>query len=91
MLYNLRRRPLRDKLLDESSDFGSENNESGDCESSEHSFYSDDSSTDSDEEMENVSLEQRLLKSGSRGRPVSKLRGKDGFVWNAKSPKRRSG
>ena len=42
-------------------------------------------------DLEDASINQRLLNSCARGRPRNNLRGKNGFEWATKLPDRRSG
>ncbi|KAL3283104.1 hypothetical protein HHI36_006263 [Cryptolaemus montrouzieri] len=99
MAYNLRRRTIRQELLDETSEVFFEDEEAQENEESEsgevcghESEYSDatDASSGSDEDMENATLDKRLLESRARGRPSSTAKGKDGFKWKTKFPERRS-
>ena len=97
MAYNLRPRTIRQELLDDAQESCSEEQDV-ECHedeteevSSRCSNYSDASSADSDIDMEDASLEQRLLDSRARGRPSSTLRGKNGFKWRTRAPERRSG
>ena len=100
MAYKLRNRGIINSLIEDDENatcFDGNESEEEDIvsEQSEGSEYA--ASSDSDEEMaddenvEDASLYERLLDSRARGRPVTKLRGKNGFVWNTKAPVRQSG
>lgn len=96
MSYKLRSRRIREELLVEDQDddevtVQSESEPSSNEEGS--SFYTseEDPIEEEDVDMEDASLHQRLLGSRARGRPTSKLKGKNGFVWNTRFPSRRSG
>ncbi|XP_056643529.1 uncharacterized protein LOC130449612 [Diorhabda sublineata] len=99
MAYNLRRRTIRQELLDEMQEVPSEDEEaqgSGESENegvSEHESeysYATDASSELDSDMEDATLDKRLLEARARGRPTSTLKGKDGFKWNTRAPERRS-
>lgn len=82
---------MQQQLLTEDEDvFGGSASESENDHVSEQSDeeYEDESEMDSD--LENASLNQRLLQSKGRGRPVNRLRGKHGFVWSTNVPSRQS-
>lgn len=94
MAYSLRPRSMRNQLLEnpesdeevvEQSDeiFSSSDNEGISC--------SSEAEDNEDVEMENPCLNARANQSRARGRPVTKLRGKNGFVWNTTFASRRSG
>lgn len=104
MSYNLRSRTLAEALRaqEESEDedgFDGEGSEIEDNISSggEESDYQNDTDPESDSDvemasdLEDTSLEQRLLNSRARGRPTSKLRGKNGFEWSTNLRERVSG
>ena len=46
--------------------------------------------SDDDVDMEDASLNERPFQSRARGRPSSKLKGKNGFVWDTRAPSRNS-
>lgn len=46
----------------------------------------EDLTKEEDVDMEDANLHQRLLGSRARGRLTSKLKGKNGFVWNTRFP-----
>jgi len=92
MAYNLRSRPMSEELLEEDEnreEFVEQNNDEHFLSEEESSAYS--SRSDDDVEMEDVSLNARLQISRSRGRPSTKLRGKNNFLWNTTFSFRRSG
>ena len=100
MAYNHRRRTIRQELLDETHDVPSEDEEAQESEGSENGgvsgpnpkdYDATDASSESDVEMEDATLDKRLLESGARGRPCSTLKGKDHFKWKTRAPERRSG
>lgn len=103
MPYNFRNRSIPDAVLEE-EDVGTffGDDASGDedfvFEESEHSEYSSESENSfTDEEMEqdweDPSLQQRLENSRAkaRGRPITKVRGKNGYAWSTNCPQRLSG
>ena len=92
MPYNLRSR-MRKILLneDERNDEcfgGRESEDELDCisEDSDSEFEL----SDDDSEIDNACLASRLNRSRGRGRPTTKLRGKNGFQWSTRMPTRRS-
>lgn len=96
MAYNLRSRTIREELLDDEEEEVNQqsdeevdngNNDSG----SDYSTSAVESDSDGDIDMENASLNARLNESRARGRPTSKLYGKDKFVWDTRVPTRTSG
>lgn len=92
MAYNLRSRRIRDELLDEiqveeQSESESEQRDDDD----DYSGSSSDDEVEGDIDMEDASFNQRLLQSRARGRPCTKLKGKDGFTWDTRCPSRLSG
>lgn len=94
MAYNLRPRCIRDELL-QNAESDEEIVEQSDAvisssDSEGFSCASAAEETDEDIEMEDVSLNERLNQSRARGRPATKLRGKNGFVWNTTFSTRRS-
>ena len=100
MAYNLRGRTIRQELVDETQEVPSQDEEAQESEGSEsgvvsghESEYSDatDASSELDMDMEDATLDKRLLESRARGRPSSTLKGKDGFKWKTRAPERRSG
>lgn len=88
--YNLRSRMQR-VMLDEGNDesLGGQASENEQDHLSEHS--ESDAEYESPDDSENASLLERLNKSQARGRPISTLRGKNGFKWTTNTPSRRSG
>ncbi|KAL3284040.1 hypothetical protein HHI36_018210 [Cryptolaemus montrouzieri] len=82
----------RQKFFEDEEAQENEESESGEV-CGHESEYSDatDASSGSDEDMENATLDKRLLESRARGRPSSTSKGKDGFKWKTKFPERRSG
>ncbi|KAK4882541.1 hypothetical protein RN001_005860 [Aquatica leii] len=101
MSYNLRPRSIAasfrnnkevEEVLD-GDDSESGDNVSEDLEESDECEVECESS-DTDEMMEcdweKSLLDQRLLDSNARGRPRTKLRGKNGFVWDTRMPQRQS-
>ncbi|GBP92145.1 hypothetical protein EVAR_66636_1 [Eumeta japonica] len=56
----------------------------------ESNICTENESDDMENDWENASLDQCLLESLARGRPKSRLRGKNGFVWSTKLSHRRS-
>jgi len=100
MSYNLRSRSIIELLRndDETEEILDENNSEMEDhvseESEEYDIDSDGNEYSEDEmecELENASLAQRLMNSRARGRPITKLKGKNGFVWDTKIPARQSG
>lgn len=97
MAYNLRSKRIRDELLEAEENtvsFGGNASESEDDHVSEQSaseYEVSGSESEMDEDLENSSLAQRLLQSRARGRPISTLRGKNGYVWKVDAPMRQSG
>ena len=104
MSYNLRTRTLAEALRaveetenDENlhgTDSESEDNLSIEGEESDYQVGAESGSDSDDEmadEMEDASLNQRLVNSRARGRPSNKLRGKNGFEWTTKLCDRWSG
>lgn len=99
MAYSLRPRRVRDLLLEEPEPEAIDGEPSDDEfdhvseEDEECSDYGEsDEGTDSDMEMEveDATADARTLQSRARGRPTSKVRGKNGYVWHSKVPERRS-
>jgi len=99
MACNLRSRTLRQELLDEDRDESVvENfvdvNVDDDSHNSDREYSASECIFQSDSEMEleleEASLDQRLLESRARGRPVTKLKGKNGFSWDTRAPSRRT-
>ncbi|CAB0035281.1 unnamed protein product, partial [Trichogramma brassicae] len=82
MAYNLRPRKIIDELLE--NDYSDEEiiEKSSDASSTSGNEDSSSNEDDSDVEMEDVSLNQRLNESRARGRPITKLKGKNGFCWD---------
>ncbi|CAB0042451.1 unnamed protein product [Trichogramma brassicae] len=91
MAYNLRPRKIIDELLE--NDYSDEEiiEKSSDASSTSGNEDSSSNEDDSDVEMEDVSLNQRLNESRARGRPITKLKGKNGFCWDNTFSSRRSG
>ena len=80
MAYNLRPRRIRDVLLEnEESEEEFIEQQDADITPSEDSSTADETDAEDDIEMEDVSLSDRLNQSRARGRPATKLRGKNGF------------
>lgn len=83
MAYNLQSRTFRQELLDETQEVPSEDEKVQESKGSENGgvsgHNSENSSSESDVEMEDTTLDKRLLESGARGRPCSTLKGKNGF------------
>lgn len=52
---------------------------------------SDSKANSEDEDEDDVRLAERLSTKPRRGRPKSKLLGKNGFVWTTSAPNRQSG
>jgi len=94
MAYNLRSRSICEELLsdveEDIEEQASEEIGRGDESDSSYSGSSEESSSGDDIEMEDVSLNERLLQSAARGRPCSKLKGKNGFTWDTRVPARTS-
>lgn len=97
MAYSLRSRTVRAESLPEPEPLLNETNSEEEIEPErEESEYENSSSSSSgsdgsDVDMEDATLDQRFLNSAARGRPSSKLKGKNGFVWNTSVSSRRSG
>lgn len=99
MPYNLRGRSVRQDLLEDNNKEcdneecfgGNPSDEEADHVSEMSAEDSEYEVSSSDEELQNATLDKRILESRARGRPVSKLKGKNGFVWDMKAPERRSG
>ena len=97
MAVNLRPRHIGQELLREDNQEYADvagNNDHVETESSNgnNSDYSRKESEEFDSDLENESLEARLLQSRARGRPHSKMYGKDGTtVWLTKRSTRTSG
>jgi len=99
MAYKLRPRHLRDLLFEkeEPEDFGGAVSDdevdhiSQQSECSYDEISGGSAASESEMEVENAIADARTLESHAQGRPKSKLRGKNGYVWNTKVPKRRSG
>ena len=91
MAYNLRSQPMSEELLeeDENREEFEQNDDKHFPSEEESSAYT--SGSNDDVEMEDVSLNVRLQISRFRGRPSTKLRGKNGFLWNTTFSSRRSG
>jgi len=95
MAYNLQNRSIQLQMIDEESN-GFDDVASWD-EEDHVSEYSEDQSESADEEiseenLQNASLQKRLLQSRARGRPQTKLRGKDkNYVWSTRVPAREAG
>jgi len=81
-----------DKFVMPCDEIDSDNEEDNVSVMSERSEYM---ISDSDDELslENASLDKRLLKAREtrRGRPATRLKGKNGYVWKMNFPARRSG
>ncbi|XP_058810117.1 uncharacterized protein LOC131675225 [Phymastichus coffea] len=102
MAYNLRTRRIREELLEE--DGIEDTNDSTTCsnatsgtgtspsnlDDSADEDFSENDSSDSDSDVENVSLAERLSEQRARRRPTTKLKGKNGFVWDTRMPARSS-
>lgn len=91
MAYQLRPRSIRQQVLNEDREDNFDENSSdedtgNDFEHTEDSDYSEESEMYVD--LEEATLEQRLTR--PRGRPVTKLKGKNGFVQDTRLPERRS-
>lgn len=99
MAYNLRPRTFLQELLlenesnpEELLENDDEIQSSSDTETDAGSDYENNANVDSESdcEMEDASLNERLLRE-RRGRPQTKLKGKNGFTWSLQVPERRSG
>lgn len=94
MAYNLRPRRIIEELLEnEGSDeeITEQCDDAVDSDDSEGFSPSSASEESCDIEMEDVSLSQRLNESRARGRPNTKLKGKNGFRWDKRFSTRSSG
>lgn len=96
MAYNFRARTIRDALLEEIGDneaVGGNASESEEEPLSEMSEGSEYEVSDSDDamEVEDATINKRIVESRARGRPQTKLRGKNGYVWTQKPRERTSG
>ncbi|CAB0033850.1 unnamed protein product [Trichogramma brassicae] len=90
LIIYLRPRKIIDELLE--NDYSDEEiiEKSSDASSTSGNEDSSSNEDDSDVEMEDVSLNQRLNESRARGRPITKLKGKNGFCWDNTFSSRRS-
>ena len=79
MAYNLRPPRIRDELLENEESDEEIIEQDADITPSEDSSTADETDAEDDIEMEDVSLSDRLNQSRARGRPATKLRGKNGF------------
>lgn len=87
MADNLRSRLIRDELFHEKELEEQSGSESEYVQEEDSSVTSEEDDVD----MEDASLNERLLQSRARGRPSTKLKGKNGFLWDTRCPSRRSG
>lgn len=76
--------PHLDKALEEKID-SEDDRDDRDC------TFQEEGDEDSDVDMQDASLQERLLQSAAREPPKSKLKGKDGFVRVKNFPSRRLG
>ncbi|KAL1489518.1 hypothetical protein ABEB36_013475 [Hypothenemus hampei] len=95
MAYNLRKRTFREELFEEQIQEESFGGAVSDSEEDNISIFSDDSDSTENEEdiegLEDATCNKRLCVSNARGRPSTTLRGKNGYKWSTREPKRRSG
>ena len=94
MAYNLRPRRICEELLEDDADTNVDVLSENECEfSSANDSSSDSSNTDeiNDSDFENATLDKRILESRFRGRPSTKLRGKNNFLWDTRCPCWKSG
>ncbi|XP_033222831.1 piggyBac transposable element-derived protein 4-like [Belonocnema kinseyi] len=86
MAYNLRSRIDNELMPDDRETFGGEQSEDEGDNVSEQSEFSSKSEPSEDEDLENVTLNQRILeqREQARGRPTTTLRSKNGTKWSTK-------
>lgn len=94
MAYHLRSRPIGKQLKEQDEECDGFDDVATDDEIdhvSEFSASDSDSSGSDYSDAENATLSQRLLESRARGRPSTKLRGKEKkYVWDTRPPQRTS-
>lgn len=95
MAYNLRSRTFRQEMVDNDCYDGvaerMSDAEVDDGSGSEYSESESSSSSVSAMELEDAAADQHILGSRARGRPTTKLKGKNGFSWDTRVPQRTSG
>lgn len=92
MPYNLRPRSFQRELVEDVEINDPIGGDSSDIEDhvSEYSESSDFSMDENDSDLENVTLNERIVQSRARGRPATVLRGVDGYKWKTQKPTRES-
>ena len=94
MAYNLRNRPIGKQLQDADEECDGFDDVVSDNEIDHVSKFSaseSDSSSSDYSDIETATLDKRILESRARGRPSTKLRGKDqSYVWDTRAPQRAS-
>ena len=78
-------------IASETEDNESEESEYDDTQDIESSSENDNEDVEMQEEWESATLQSRLLESRARGRPKTKLKAKNGFVWDTNFSTRTSG